>query len=181
MTKNINTPINCESECLISYRFNRTGDSTMRSHELRLHVPLRGYIQYGRYFSCQTGQFYFPVSCVPSFKTTSLSNIHFVCVFLQDKKEAQHQISVLLFIGLVCGLMMLLLTRLFGPWAVTGKPFFTTKINLIHLKVMYLNFFFAAFTRGKNIEIVPAANTYVQVLFFCLFILSYSLFQIPAK
>lgn len=61
MTKNINTPINCESECLIQWlskkfnRFNRTGDGTMRSHELRLHVPLRGDIQYGRYFSCQTG------------------------------------------------------------------------------------------------------------------------------
>ncbi|CAH2075897.1 unnamed protein product [Thlaspi arvense] len=59
--------------------------------------------------------------------------------FVSDKKEAQHQISVLLFTGLICGLMMLLLTRLFGPWAVT------------------------AFTRGKNIEIVPAANTYIQI------------------
>lgn len=61
------------------------------------------------------------------FKTTYQGNItltdSFCVCFLQDKKEAQHQISVLLFIGLVCGLMMLLLTRLFGPWAVTGKPF----------------------------------------------------------
>jgi len=58
-----------------------------------------------------------------------LMSKHLKCYlyFLQDKKEAQHQISVLLFIGLVCGLMMLLLTRLFGPWAVTGKHFLVQK------------------------------------------------------
>lgn len=53
----------------------------------------------------------------------NISLTFILCFFLQDKKEAQHQISVLLFIGLVCGLMMLLLTRLFGPWAVTGIHF----------------------------------------------------------
>lgn len=63
--------------------------------------------------------------------------------FLQDKKEAQHQISVLLFIGLVCGLMMLLLTRLFGPWAVTGKQFLVQKYVSVFsnfLSEMYLDF-----------------------------------------
>jgi len=54
-------------------------------------------------------------------------HLKYYLYFLQDKKEAQHQISVLLFIGLVCGLMMLLLTRLFGPWAVTGKHFLVQK------------------------------------------------------
>ncbi|KAL0745075.1 hypothetical protein Bca101_100927 [Brassica carinata] len=79
------------------------------------------------------------MSYVFMFLSVATSNMVATSLAKQDKKEAQHQISVLLFIGLVCGLMMLLLTRLFGPWAVT------------------------AFTRGKNIEIVPAANTYVQI------------------
>lgn len=65
---------------------------------------------------------------------------------------------------------MLLLTRLFGPWAVTGKQFLVQKYVSVFSnfsREMYLDFchvFFAAFTRGKNIEIVPAANTYIQVL-----------------
>ncbi|EOA16394.1 hypothetical protein CARUB_v10004548mg [Capsella rubella] len=79
------------------------------------------------------------MSYVFMFLSVATSNMVATSLAKQDKKEAQHQISVLLFIGLVCGLMMLLLTKLFGPWAVT------------------------AFTRGKNIEIVPAANTYIQI------------------
>ncbi|GMN55763.1 hypothetical protein TIFTF001_024885 [Ficus carica] len=57
-----------------------------------------------------------------------------------DKKEVQHHISVLLFIGLACGFSMLLFTRFFGSWALT------------------------AFTGAKNSHVVPAANTYVQVV-----------------
>ncbi|ESQ53152.1 hypothetical protein EUTSA_v10024859mg [Eutrema salsugineum] len=79
------------------------------------------------------------MSYVFMFLSVATSNMVATSLAKQDKKEAQHQISVLLFVGLVCGLMMLLLTRLFGPWAVT------------------------AFTRGKNVDIVPAANTYVQI------------------
>ncbi|CAN8276611.1 unnamed protein product [Cochlearia groenlandica] len=79
------------------------------------------------------------MSYVFMFLSVATSNMVATSLAKQDKKEAQHQISVMLFIGLVCGLMMLLITRLFGPWAVT------------------------AFTRGKNIEIVPAANIYVQI------------------
>ncbi|KAH0933317.1 hypothetical protein HID58_010434 [Brassica napus] len=52
-----------------------------------------------------------------------------------DKDEVQHQISILLFIGLACGVVMMALTRLFGSGVLTG---------------------------AKNAEIVPAANTYVQ-------------------
>ncbi|CAA7028304.1 unnamed protein product [Microthlaspi erraticum] len=55
----------------------------------------------------------------------------------RDKDEVQHQISILLFIGLACGVMMMVFTRLFGSWALTG---------------------------AKNAEIVPAANTNVQIL-----------------
>lgn len=40
---------------------------------------------------------------------------------VQDKSEVQHQISVLLFIGLACGLLMLFFTRCYGFWALTGK------------------------------------------------------------
>ncbi|KAL3722584.1 hypothetical protein ACJRO7_034885 [Eucalyptus globulus] len=57
----------------------------------------------------------------------------------RDKNEVQHQISILLFIGLACGLLMLLFTRFLGTWAITG------------------------FTGPKNAHTVPAANTYVQI------------------
>ncbi|KFK30488.1 hypothetical protein AALP_AA7G268000 [Arabis alpina] len=79
------------------------------------------------------------MSYVFMFLSVATSNMVATSLAKQDKEEAQHRISVLLFIALVCGLMMLLLTRLFGPWAIT------------------------AFTRGKNIEILPAANTYIQI------------------
>ncbi|TYI95164.1 hypothetical protein E1A91_D02G258900v1 [Gossypium mustelinum] len=57
----------------------------------------------------------------------------------EDKKEVQHQISVLLFVGLAGGLFMLFFTKFFGSWALT------------------------AFTGPNNVHIVPAANTYVQI------------------
>ncbi|KAG5404911.1 hypothetical protein IGI04_011030, partial [Brassica rapa subsp. trilocularis] len=60
-----------------------------------------------------------------------------------DKDEVQHQISILLFIGLACGVVMMALTRLYGSGVLTG---------------------------AKNAEIVPAANTYVQVLFYSLLV-----------
>ncbi|CAI0378240.1 unnamed protein product [Linum tenue] len=53
----------------------------------------------------------------------------------QDKSEVQHQISILLFVGLVCGVFMLFFTRLCGSWAPTGQ---------------------------RNLDLIPAANTYVQ-------------------
>ncbi|PPD99099.1 hypothetical protein GOBAR_DD03828 [Gossypium barbadense] len=58
---------------------------------------------------------------------------------VQDKNEVQHQISVLLFVGLTGGLFMLFFTKFFGSWALT------------------------AFMGPNNAHIVPAANTYVQI------------------
>ncbi|XP_051146385.1 protein DETOXIFICATION 46, chloroplastic-like isoform X2 [Andrographis paniculata] len=57
----------------------------------------------------------------------------------QDKTEVQHQISILLFIGLACGVLMLFFTKFCGRWALT------------------------AFSGAKNTDIINAANTYVQI------------------
>lgn len=40
---------------------------------------------------------------------------------MQDKKEVQHQISILLFVGLTCGVFMFLFMRFLGAWALTGN------------------------------------------------------------
>lgn len=42
-------------------------------------------------------------------------------IMVQDKDDVQHQISILLFIGLACGIVMFIFTRLFGTWGITGK------------------------------------------------------------
>ncbi|CAA7028298.1 unnamed protein product [Microthlaspi erraticum] len=73
------------------------------------------------------------------FLSVATSNLVATSLARRDKDEVQHQISILLFIGLACGVMMMVFTRLFGSWALT------------------------AFTGAKNAEIVPAANTYVQI------------------
>lgn len=57
----------------------------------------------------------------------------------QDKSEVQHQISILLFVGLACGIMMLFFTKFYGRWALT------------------------AFAGANNADIITAANTYVQI------------------
>ncbi|KAM7264218.1 hypothetical protein ACFE04_001901 [Oxalis oulophora] len=56
-----------------------------------------------------------------------------------DRNEVQHQITVLLSVALTCGFFMLLFTKFYGSWALT------------------------AFTGAKNPDIIPAANTYVQI------------------
>ncbi|KAB5541490.1 hypothetical protein DKX38_014464 [Salix brachista] len=71
-----------------------------------------------------------------------IGNLWFVgsqIVSVQDKNQVQHQISILLFVGMTCGLLMLVFTRFFGSWALT------------------------AFSGPKNAQILPAANTYVQI------------------
>ncbi|KAK3412581.1 hypothetical protein EUGRSUZ_I01314 [Eucalyptus grandis] len=75
------------------------------------------------------------------FMFLSIATMNMVATSLarRDKNEVQHQISILLFIGLACGLLMLLFTRFLGTWTITG------------------------FTGPKNAHIVPAANTYVQI------------------
>ncbi|MCI17578.1 enhanced disease susceptibility, partial [Trifolium medium] len=59
-----------------------------------------------------------------------------------DREDVQHHLSILLFIGLACGSVMLLSTKLFGAATLS------------------------AFTGPKNAHVVPAANTYVQVIYF---------------
>lgn len=51
---------------------------------------------------------------------------------LQDKDEAQHQVSVLLFVGLACGLLMFLFTRFCGTWALTGNKDWYTFGLVLH-------------------------------------------------
>ncbi|KAG2331787.1 hypothetical protein Bca4012_018662 [Brassica carinata] len=73
------------------------------------------------------------------FLSVATSNLVATSLARGDKDEVQHQISILLFIGLACGVVMMAFTRLFGSGVLT------------------------AFTGAKNAEIVPAANTYVQI------------------
>ncbi|KAL1801799.1 hypothetical protein ACET3Z_030446 [Daucus carota] len=75
------------------------------------------------------------------FMFLSIATSNFVATALagQDKKEVQHQISILLFVGLTCGVFMFFFTRFWGEWALT------------------------AFTGAKNVEIISSANTYVQI------------------
>ncbi|XP_050231281.1 protein DETOXIFICATION 46, chloroplastic-like [Mercurialis annua] len=79
------------------------------------------------------------MSYVFMFLSVATSNLVATSLTRQDKDEVQHQISILLFVGLVCGIFMFLFTRFFGSWVLT------------------------AFTGQKNAHIVPAANTYVQI------------------
>lgn len=109
----------------------------------------------------------------------------------QDKGEVQHQISILLFVGLCSGFFMLFFTKFFGSWALTGNEhcclniffFFSLSIVIVTFenssgaeeflkikewgksystnKISFL--LFSAFTGPKNAHIVPASNTYVQV------------------
>lgn len=66
--------------------------------------------------------------------------------------------------------MMMVFTRLFGSWALTGthknitpdpvNKFVTSSLTNTTVDSFSL---LSAFTGAKNAEIVPAANTYVQV------------------
>ncbi|KAL2460086.1 MATE efflux family protein 4 [Abeliophyllum distichum] len=78
-------------------------------------------------------------SYVFMFLSIATSNMVATSVARQDKDEVQHQISILLFIGLASGFLMLFFTRCYGPSALT------------------------AFTGANNAEIIAAANTYVQI------------------
>ncbi|XP_057966132.1 protein DETOXIFICATION 46, chloroplastic-like [Malania oleifera] len=79
------------------------------------------------------------MSYVFMFLSIATSNIVATALARKDKKEVQHQISILLFIGLTCGMLMLIFMKFLGAWALT------------------------AFAGPKNVHIVPAANTYVQI------------------
>ncbi|KAJ8533688.1 hypothetical protein K7X08_007012 [Anisodus acutangulus] len=73
------------------------------------------------------------------FLSIATSNLVATSLARQDKDEVQHQISILLFLGLVCGVLMFFITRLFGIHALTS------------------------FTGAKNIQIINSANTYIQI------------------
>ncbi|KAB2042922.1 hypothetical protein ES319_D02G251500v1 [Gossypium barbadense] len=79
------------------------------------------------------------MSYVFMFLSVATSNMVATSLAREDKNEVQHQISVLLFVGLTGGLFMLFFTKFFGSWALT------------------------AFMGPNNAHIVPAANTYVQI------------------
>ncbi|KAK9942724.1 hypothetical protein M0R45_008374 [Rubus argutus] len=79
------------------------------------------------------------MSYIFMFLSIATSNMVATSLASGDKNEVQHHISTLLFVALTCGFLMLLFTRFFGSWALT------------------------AFTGSKNVHIIPAANTYVQI------------------
>ncbi|PIN04888.1 putative membrane protein, predicted efflux pump [Handroanthus impetiginosus] len=73
------------------------------------------------------------------FLSIATSNLVATSLAKQDKNEVQHQISILLFVGLACGTLMFFFTKFLGRWALT------------------------AFTGAKNADIISAANKYVQI------------------
>lgn len=79
------------------------------------------------------------MSYIFMFLSIATSNLVATSLTKQDKNEVQHQISVLLFVGLACGFSMLIFTKIFGMQALF------------------------AFTGSKNVHILPAANKYVQI------------------
>ncbi|KAL3843413.1 hypothetical protein ACJIZ3_000816 [Penstemon smallii] len=73
------------------------------------------------------------------FLSIATSNLVATSLARQDENEVQHQISILLFIGLACGFLMLFFTKFYGRWALT------------------------AFAGAKNADIINAANIYIQI------------------
>lgn len=73
------------------------------------------------------------------FLSIATSNMVATSLAKKDKNQVQHRISVLLFVGLACGFLMLLFTQFLGSWALTG------------------------FAGPKNAHIVPVASKYVQI------------------
>lgn len=79
------------------------------------------------------------MSYVFMFLSIATSNMVATSLARQDEEQVQHQISVLLFAGLACGVLMMVFTKWFGAWALT------------------------AFAGANNVHLVPAANTYIQI------------------
>ncbi|KAG6761581.1 hypothetical protein POTOM_034809 [Populus tomentosa] len=79
------------------------------------------------------------MSYIFMFLSIATSNMVATSLAKQDKNEVQRQLSMLLFIGLTCGSLMFLFTKFFGPSALK------------------------AFAGSNNLDIIPAANTYVQI------------------
>ncbi|GAV62378.1 MatE domain-containing protein, partial [Cephalotus follicularis] len=73
------------------------------------------------------------------FLSVATSNMVATSLAKRDKNEVQHRISILLFVGLTCGTLMLLFTQFLGSWALT------------------------AFAGQKNAHLIPVASKYVQI------------------
>ncbi|KAI4375685.1 hypothetical protein MLD38_013526 [Melastoma candidum] len=73
------------------------------------------------------------------FLSIATSNMVATSLAKGDKKDVQHQISILLFVGLSCGTLMLLFTQFLGSHALT------------------------AFSGPRNLHIVPVATKYVKI------------------
>uniref|UniRef100_A0A0D3EZZ7 Protein DETOXIFICATION n=1 Tax=Oryza barthii TaxID=65489 RepID=A0A0D3EZZ7_9ORYZ len=73
------------------------------------------------------------------FLSIATSNMVATSLAKKDEELAQHQVSMLLFVALTCGLGMFLFTKLFGTQVLT------------------------AFTGSGNYDIISAANTYAQI------------------
>ncbi|XP_021738702.1 protein DETOXIFICATION 46, chloroplastic-like [Chenopodium quinoa] len=79
------------------------------------------------------------VGFVFMFISVATSNMVATSLAQKDEDQVQHQISMLLFISLASGLLLFLLTKGFGEWALT------------------------AFVGVKNVNLVSAANSYIQI------------------
>ncbi|CAN6242821.1 unnamed protein product [Urochloa humidicola] len=79
------------------------------------------------------------LSYIFMFLSVATSNMVATSLAKKDKELAQHQVSMLLFIALACGLGMFLFTKVFGTQVLT------------------------AFTGSGNYEIITSANTYAQI------------------
>uniref|UniRef100_A0A0E0CE33 Protein DETOXIFICATION n=1 Tax=Oryza meridionalis TaxID=40149 RepID=A0A0E0CE33_9ORYZ len=73
------------------------------------------------------------------FLSIATSNMVATSLAKKDEELAQHQVSMLLFVALTCGIGMFLFTKVFGTQVLT------------------------AFTGSGNYDIISAANTYAQI------------------
>ncbi|XP_021753512.1 protein DETOXIFICATION 46, chloroplastic-like [Chenopodium quinoa] len=79
------------------------------------------------------------VGYVFMFLSVATSNMVATSLAQKNEDQVQHQISMLLFISLASGVLLFLLTKGFGEWALT------------------------AFVGAKNMNLVSAANSYLQL------------------
>lgn len=78
-----------------------------------------------------------------------------VCVrSMQDEEQVQHQISILLFVGLACGVLMLGFTKIFGSWALSGNENAIIPLHLLrNIKIFDdkdCSYYFCSFCWSKK-------------------------------
>ncbi|KAL2925487.1 Protein DETOXIFICATION 46 chloroplastic [Bienertia sinuspersici] len=101
------------------------------------------------------------VGFVFMFLSIATSNMVATSLAQKDENQVQHQISILLFVGLASGLLMFILTKCFGEWALTVTV--GTLIQDCHPFICYVSAFSFSFCRIEERPSVPAANSYVQI------------------